>query len=359
MRTYEEGIAHIKALSAGNVNIGANRCKERTRQAFDVASNGTATAYKSWLSIPATHQRKTTDPSQIPKNVFVYFSGGGKGSGHVGCTDETGAFWTPGGPSDTTHWYKTTVKAVLRSWGNLNLVGYSTMIDSRIPDRPSSAPVPPALRRPQPAPKSWLDFYHAPSNATWEGDSVRGVFRAAARARVGDPARALDINTPGCTRDNVWVAVHNPRPLLHGYVDTKKPTLPKNSLIAEVTFGDLQGVVARPGTRVPYPIRKLNALMAEADRLNVRVELEIKAFASKAQWLAFAADKHVKSLLKKGLLVVKTLAAIPGSVSRLTPAHQAGFPTMLSFTKYRGAGISAKRAWPVVTYTRGTPRWVA
>ena len=45
MRTFLEGIAHIRAMTG--TNIGAGNCKLRTREAFGVPSNGTPSAAAS------------------------------------------------------------------------------------------------------------------------------------------------------------------------------------------------------------------------------------------------------------------------------------------------------------------------
>jgi len=140
IRTFEQGAAAIKQAAAAHTNIGKNNCKIRTRQAFNVPSNGSGTAYKSWMSIAASEKHPTSDPGKIPDNCFVYFSGGSEGDGHVGVMID-GQFYTPGGPANDHIWYATTIAAVLRGWPNLRLAGWSYVIDSQIPARPA-APAP-------------------------------------------------------------------------------------------------------------------------------------------------------------------------------------------------------------------------
>jgi hypothetical protein len=98
-------------------------------------------------------------------------------------------------------------------------------------------------------------------------------------------------------------------------------------------------------------------LLREVHDRGASAEVELKVIfpvATIKRWLSHA---KIKDLNKKGHLQFKGLAASPNIVKRLAPAHAAGGTTIMSFTKYSGAGIYKSKAWPVTDYVRGTPKW--
>ena len=213
------------------------------------------------------------------------------------------------------------------------------------------------LGEPRSQPAGWGDFAHAPTDRTWLGDSVRGVRAAAERAPIGDTGRAIDVNTSGLSADGRWIANHYRDLMRHGWRDPKGE-VPKDALSDGLTLAVLRRLEAGPKDD-PYHVESLVEVLAEANRLSVRVELEAKRRVPLVDWTRLAANQHVKALLERDLLVVKTLADMPGAAARLKPAHAAGFPTMLSFTGYDGDPLPAATYWPITTYYRGTPTWTA
>jgi hypothetical protein len=98
-------------------------------------------------------------------------------------------------------------------------------------------------------------------------------------------------------------------------------------------------------------------LLREVHARGAGAEVELKVVfptATIKRWLSHAA---IKDLNAKNRLQFKALAQYGNAVKRLTPAHQAGGTTFMSFTKYNKAGIYKSQAWPVTNYYRGTPKW--
>jgi hypothetical protein len=216
---------------------------------------------------------------------------------------------------------------------------------------------PPKLSAPRSQPSGWGNFAHAPTDRTWLGDSVRGVRAAAKRAPIGEPGRAIDVNTSGLSADGRWIANHYRDLMRHGWRDPLGE-VPKSARSDGLALAVLQRLEAGPQDD-PYHVERLVEVLAEANRLSVRVELEAKRRVPLTDWTRLAANEHVMALLGRDLLVVKTLASTPGAAARLKPAHAAGFPTMLSFTGYEGDPLPAATYWPITTYCRGTPVWAA
>lgn len=100
-------------------------------------------------------------------------------------------------------------------------------------------------------------------------------------------------------------------------------------------------------------------ILHHAFRHNVRIEVELKVFVPKAVLDELLSDPKVAQMNKDGKLQFKTLAKMARPIRKLRAAHEAGGTTILSFTDYKGRGISKTKAWPVTDYYRGRPKWVA
>ncbi|GAB7004417.1 hypothetical protein JCM18899A_18900 [Nocardioides sp. AN3] len=182
-RSFVDGIAHIRDLAARRVDIGVGNCKLRTREAFGVPSNGTATAAASWQHAPDKHAGGR--PEDAPALSFGYATGGGSGAGHVWVNiDGKGRILTPGGPDHPSLWYETTVGALLGGWRNLRYAGWTRTIDGQAP----ALPAPPAKAAPLP-----------PTRVSRARALLRAALAAAKRKgnakRAGRIADALD-NAP-------------------------------------------------------------------------------------------------------------------------------------------------------------------
>lgn len=140
MRTWKAGVAAAADMAARNVWIDRGRCKQRTREAFLIESNGTGSATESWDRAPDRHH--ATDPSQIPDDCFVWWTGGSDGFGHVAIKTD-GRLLSPGTPAEPEEWGWTTFAGM---WGNLKLAGWTHSIDGQTPPRPAP-PRPPRVAR--------------------------------------------------------------------------------------------------------------------------------------------------------------------------------------------------------------------
>ena len=175
-----------------------------------------------------------------------------------------------------------------------------------------------------------------------------GVHQAAKRE---GSRRSLDVDGQRSSQGTGW-ALHWStlgRNKLH---DPKKKYGPETRIdsLTDAEIARMHGPDGQKTHRLSYILRL-------AHRLNVRVEMESKVVFPKPYAASLSNRWFVKSMIKRGDFQVKTLAGSGDPVPRLTVWHDAGAPTILSFTDYRGPGISKKRAWPVTDYTRGTPKW--
>lgn len=144
------------------------------------------------------------------------------------------------------------------------------------------------------------------------------------------------------------------------------PTLGKNKLHDPLGFFNkntrINSLTTKQMSRMegPHgePVHTLRWLLVYAWKRRVRVEAEAKAAPRASTMNRLLRLPRIKAMDNAGLLQFKTLAKIHGAPERLKPIHDAGGTTILSFTGYRGPGISKVRAWPVTDFVRGNPKWL-
>lgn len=193
----------------------------------------------------------------------------------------------------------------------------------------------------------WTGFVHL--LARFYMNYHAALLRAARRKKH----RSVDIDVQKSLNGTLW-ALHwgtVGKNHLHDPLGIIRPT----QLIRNLSDDEIARLVGPKGQRT-YQIIEL---LEEAHDLGVRVELELKVRVPEETLIALLQREKVAAMNKSGKLQFKTLAAMRGSIKRLRPAHVAGGTTILSFTSYKGKGISRRRAWPVVDYVRGRPKWVA
>lgn len=203
----------------------------------------------------------------------------------------------------------------------------------------------PQTTRPRRAPRRWGGFVHL--LARFYQDYERAVLRAARRKR----RRRVDIDTQPSLEGTPWGLhwstigrnrLHDPR----GHFGPGKR-------VDELT----DDAIARlRGPKGQHP-RSLAFLLDVASQRRVEVEVEGKGVIPGRNVDRLVARRRVQAMLKRGDLVFKTLAQIGDPVARLRPWHEAGVPTLLSFTTFRRRGISTAAAWPVTDFVRGRARW--
>lgn len=134
----------------------------------------------------------------------------------------------------------------------------------------------------------------------------------------------------------------------------------KNTRIDSLTDEEIADRLRGPKGEKPH---RISYLLDHANEEGVSVEVELKDVPNEAWLLRLKARRSTEAMLKKGALQFKTLAFLGyphGAVTRLRPVHEAGYPTILTFTDFGSRkGIDKSEAWPVVDYVRGRAKWVA
>lgn len=125
-RTVAQAIADIKAQSAHGLPFKPGMCKQRTRLAYGVPSDGSASASEAWSRTRHRHPASTV--ADAPRGALIWWTGGSKGHGHVGIKAGNAYVWSvdikrPG------RWDKVPIEQITRSWPSLRLVGWSEDID--------------------------------------------------------------------------------------------------------------------------------------------------------------------------------------------------------------------------------------
>lgn len=193
----------------------------------------------------------------------------------------------------------------------------------------------------------WSGFVHL--LARFYMDYHAALMKAAKRKKH----RSVDIDTQKSKQGTLW-AFHW-RSVGKNKLHDPNGIIKSTALIRELTDEQIARLRGPRGQR-PYQLIELLDLAYDH---NVRVEVELKVIVPETTLKSLLQREKTASMNSHGGLQFKTLAAMKGAIKRLRPAHNAGGVTVLSFTKYKGRGISKSRAWPVVDYTRGRPKWVA
>lgn len=125
-------------------------CKRKTREAYLIPSDGSATAAEAW---ERTDHRFDARRVWVP-GAFAWWTGGAKGYGHVGfLAFEPGDVWSvdikrPG------FWDRVPLERITRDWPNLREAGFSLDIDGV---KVTDLPAPPAPARPAQPSTPYLD----------------------------------------------------------------------------------------------------------------------------------------------------------------------------------------------------------
>lgn len=213
---------------------------------------------------------------------------------------------------------------------------------------PIEAPVEP--KAPKPSLRSWRGFVHL--LARFYQNYRAAVLKAARRKKN----RAVDIDTQK-DKDGVLWSLHWAT-LGRNKLHDPKHEFTKGARIDSLHTHEVERLRGPKGQR-PHQLIEMLEL---AERHNVRVEVEVKMTATEEEIRDLLTRPKIARMNERGLLQFKTLAQMgdtAGVVSRLTPVKNAGGTTILSFTDYKGRGISKSAAWPVTDYVRGRAKWVA
>lgn len=137
-----QAIRYVRGLARRNVAIPAGECLLQVRKAFDpdipalgdYDGDGAADAEDAYKRARADGTfHPITSTTRVPRGAVVLWGGGSSDNGHAAIGTGYGAgndtvVWSPGIPSDATHWRKVTVRSITWGWG-LPLLGYTTSLN--------------------------------------------------------------------------------------------------------------------------------------------------------------------------------------------------------------------------------------
>lgn len=90
-RTADQAIAHCFNQSTNGPQFEAGLCKQRTRIAYGVPSDGADDATEAWRR---TDHRIAVTGTKAPRGALVWWTGGSEGHGHVAIADGKGGVWS-------------------------------------------------------------------------------------------------------------------------------------------------------------------------------------------------------------------------------------------------------------------------
>jgi hypothetical protein len=346
--TIRKGSQAIAAAKGQTRNV-VGTCQLNVRIWFNAPSagdqdgDGDADAVDGWKSEPlsARHVGDRNPPAGRP----LSFKGGSRGFGHralsgvnsVFSTDMQNNLYKAGVTSRVTGASTSEAIAKIERAMNVSYVGWSDTIDG--------FPIPketPVLVQPKRTP-SWMNkFIHL------DPKHYMNYHHAVMQLMAGE---RIDIDVQKSASGHGWALhwatvganhLHDPKGLI-------KPTRRIDSL-SDAEVKRLKG----PNGEQVFGI--IHLLREVLDR-GAGAEVELKCVISVQEIKRWLSNADVKELNKAHLLQFKALASMANVVTKLAHAHEAGGTTIMSFTKYDGAGIYKSKAWPVTTYFRGTPKW--
>lgn len=345
IRTGSEAIA----AAQGQTHNVVGTCQLNVRTWFNAPSagdqdgDGDADAVDGWLSEPKAY-RHYGDRNPPPGKPLA-FKGGRLGFGHralsavksIFSTDMYNNRYAAGRTSRVTGTSVSDAIAKVEAAMHVTYVGWSDSIDGYpIPKETS------VLVRPKRTPAEWNHFVHL------DPHEYMNYHHAVTELKPGD---RVDIDgQPSVTGTGFalhWATVgknhlHDPKGLI-------RPTRRIDSL-TNAEIRRLRGPNGQQVFGIVHLLREVHdrGASAEVELKHVFPIKEIK------RWLAVS---EIRELNKAGKLQFKALASMPNVVKKLAHAREAGGTTIMSFTKYDGAGVYKKNAWPVTNYVRGNPKW--
>jgi hypothetical protein len=355
IRTASQAIA----AAQGQTRNVPGTCQLTVRGWFNAPSAGDrdgdhdADANDGWAAEPKSARHFDRNP---PRGRPLYFRNrSGHGFGHramsavdsVFSTDMYQNHYRAGYTSRVTGRNVSDAIAVIEAEMGLIYVGWSDTIDGYPIPKPAPKPAPTPTKAtivsgPKRTP-AWMNkFKHLDPKHYMNYHQV--VLHLA-------PGERIDIDAQKGKSGHGW-ALHWPtvgKNHLHDPKGLIKPTRRIDSL-TDAEIKRLRGPNGEQVFGIIHLLREVHARGASAE-VELKVIFSVKEIK---RWLGVA---EVKDLNSKNHLQFKGLAASGNIIKRLTPAHQAGGTTIMSFTKYDGAGIYKSQAWPVTNYVRGTPKW--
>lgn len=130
MRTPAEALKTIRGwINAGRQLDRAGMCKQETREAYLIPTDGSEDAAEAW-----SRTRYRVTGAWIP-GAFLWWTGGSAGHGHVAvCGWRRGRIRTVDFPH-ARRWNDTTVVKLEAAWPGIRYAGMSLDIDGKLPRR--------------------------------------------------------------------------------------------------------------------------------------------------------------------------------------------------------------------------------
>lgn len=144
-RSPEQAIDSVAFQSANADDpFDAGMCKQRTRMAYLVESDGSNDATEAW---GRTKHRIPVSGKDAPRGALLWWTGGSAGHGHVAIADGKGGVWSV--DVKRTGYWDHVPFAEIQDWASsLRWAGVSRDIDGKLvvpipsaPEKPSSGPV--------------------------------------------------------------------------------------------------------------------------------------------------------------------------------------------------------------------------
>ncbi len=125
VRTNEEAIDAVARQSATGKPFRVGMCKQRTRMAYGVPSDGTNDATEAF---GRTKHRLAVTGAKAPRGAILWWTGGSKGHGHVAIADGKGGVWSVDIKRDG-FWDHVPFGQIAKSFPNVKFAGVSQDID--------------------------------------------------------------------------------------------------------------------------------------------------------------------------------------------------------------------------------------
>jgi hypothetical protein len=334
-------------------------CQANVRAWFNAPSAGDqdhdndSDAVDGWLSEPkwARHVGDRNPPNGYP----LAFNGGSHGYGHralsaaksVFSTDMENNRYKAGVTSRVTGTSVSDAIAKIERSMGVKYVGWSETIDGqRIPKEPTTVKTPSlstmAVQAPKRTPARWNKFVHL------DPKHYMNYHQAVLHLK---PGQRIDIDEQK-SASGTGFALHWPT-VGQNHLHDPKGLIRPTRRIDSLTNAEIRRLKGPHGEQVFGIIH----LLREVFRHEASAEVELKCINSVKEIKRWLSNVEIKELNRQGRLQFKGLAASGNVVKRLAPAPEAGGTTIMSFTKYEGAGVYKSLAWPVTDYVRGTPKW--
>lgn len=344
IRTGSQAIDRAK----GQTRNEPGTCQYNVRTWFNAPSAGDrdgdrdADANDGWLAEPKSARHFDRNP---PKGRPLYFKGGSHGFGHralsavrsLFSTDMYNNRYRAGYTSRVTGTSTSDAIAKIERSMGVTYVGWSDTIDGY--PIPKEAPV---LVRPKRTP-SWMNqFIHL------DPKHYMNYHHAVLNMKPGD---RIDIDEQK-SMSGTGFALHWPT-VGGNHLHDPKGLIRPTRRIDSLTNAEIRRLRGPHGEQVFGIVH----LLREVHNRGGSAEVELKCVTSVKEikrWLAVA---EIKALHKAGKLQFKALASMANVVKKLAHANEAGGQTIMSFTKYSGAGVYKSKAWPVTNFVRGNPKW--